>query len=59
MQENADLNQYREHQEQIERIRDWYKQAKDMGISKEAFYREMIPIVGIEALDKALEGYDE
>ncbi len=59
LQENADLNQYREHQEQIERIRDWYKQAKDMGISKEAFYREMIPIVGIEALDKALEGYDE
>ena len=52
-------NHNREDEEQLQKIREWYKQARSMGISKDAFYREMIPIVGIESLDKALEGYDE
>lgn len=52
-------NHDREDEEQLQKIREWYKQARSMGISKEAFYREMILIVGIESLDKALEGYDE
>jgi len=38
-----------------ERIRRWYDEALALGISEEDFYRQMMPIVGIEVIDKALD----
>jgi len=40
---------------QRERIRRWYDEALALGISEEDFYRQMMPIVGIEVIDKALD----
>ncbi len=38
-----------------ERIRRWYDEALALGISEEDFYRQMMPIVGIEEIDQALD----
>lgn len=41
-----------------ERIRRWYDEAIAMGISEEDFYRQMMPTIGIEEIDKALDDPD-
>ncbi len=37
------------------RIRCWYDEAIALGISEEDFYRQMMPTIGIEEIDKALD----
>ncbi len=42
-------------EEERERIRGWYEQARELGISDLDFFREMSPILGEEAIEEALE----
>ncbi len=44
-----------ERQERWRQIRQWYAEAKAMGVSDDDFYREMTSVVGQEELDEALD----
>ncbi len=44
-----------ERQERWRQIRQWYAEAKAIGVSDDDFYREMTSVVGQEELDEALD----
>ncbi len=44
-----------ERQERWKQIRQWYAEAKAIGVSDDDFYREMTSVVGQEELDEALD----
>ncbi len=53
--EREDNQPSQERQECWKQIRQWYAEAKAMGVSDDDFYREMTSVVGQEELDEALD----
>ncbi len=53
--QREDSSPSQERQERWKQIRQWYAEAKAMGVSDDDFYREMTSVVGQEELDEALD----